>query len=455
MDHHDKYIKYKNKYIVLKNDQIKHIQQGGEKYKCQPNADRFKDICITAQNGRYRNKEKCINDCEIKFINDQLLKGNIRDETAKFYSFIKDIIKNEKIDVYIKGGNVLGIALLKIIYDKYRDDGEKFKECFYKFIELELIKDWDFASYTKNIITEEYRDKLDKIAQKYKLVPRAKTYILYQSKRPILLNDKPLFEISVLDSDNYSKLELPLTTMKIKINEYNIKYIFMFAKSFFTYQKKEEFDFDMLKRMIDRINIIVHPHKNGLYDFDRMNKFDKGNINDELIDFIKEFTNHDLNLAQFFITHIEDLFRMLYRLPEKNIPKTIRIKKFIEDELDGMKAPTWLIDTEKISEFVIIFAEKFGKKLRELYIDERKNGKSVQDSTNRVLDFIHGVSFNRLQIEINNKLITDSNMKILSMIVKPLIDEVSNDGINNLEDGNKIVSFFKFYVCKQHGKKCV
>jgi len=41
------------------------------------------------------------------------------------------------------------------------------------------------------------------------------------------------------------------------------------------------------------------------------------------------------------------------------------------------------------------------------------------------------------------------------MIVKPLIDEVSNDGINNLEDGNKIVSFFKFYVCKQHGKNCV
>jgi hypothetical protein len=51
-----------------------------------------------------------------------------------------------------------------------------------------------------------------------------------------MLDDKALFEISIVDSDSYSDLEIPLTTMKIRVHEYNIKYIFMFAKLFFSWQ---------------------------------------------------------------------------------------------------------------------------------------------------------------------------------------------------------------------------
>ena len=311
--------------------------------------NKFNDICHEHEKGKYRTKESCINGCEQEYINKHLIDIKIKGETVKFYLFIKDITtnknKDERIDVYIKGGNVIGLKLLKMIYDKYRNDDKKFKEVFYKFLDLELVKDWDFAGYTKKQIDEDYRNKLDEISGQYQLVPRAKTFILYQTKRPILTDDKPLFEISILDSDAYSKLEIPLTTMKVKVDQYNLKYIYMFAKSFLAYKdKKEEFDFDILKRMLDRIQIIMYPHKKGLYDV--KNKLDKGNLNDDLVNYIKTFDDFDQNLPQFLATHIEDPYRMLFRLIDKNIKKTDKIKQFIKNELKENENQSWLFDSE-------------------------------------------------------------------------------------------------------------
>ena len=44
-------------------------------------------------------------------------------------------------------------------------------------------------------IDEKYRAKLDKIAKKQRLVPRAKTFVLYQTMHPILIYEKALFEM--------------------------------------------------------------------------------------------------------------------------------------------------------------------------------------------------------------------------------------------------------------------
>ena len=53
-----------------------------------------------------------------------------------------------------------------------------------------------------------------------------KTFILYQTEFPIKLNDVALFEISIMEDEIFSNLELPLTTMKIKINKKNLNHIF-------------------------------------------------------------------------------------------------------------------------------------------------------------------------------------------------------------------------------------
>lgn len=424
----EKYLKYTAKINMM----------SGGRFICDPNKN-FDDICIENTNGKYRNKSGCINDCEGKYIMAQLTNAKMTHETSKFYKFVKEIIKTEKIDVYIKGGNVIGLEILRMIHEEYKDDDKKFEKYFYKFLELELIKDWDFASYVRDEknITEEYRKKLDKIAKDFNLVPRAKTFILYQTKKPILTEDKALFEISILEKDKYSNLEIPLTTMKTKITEHNIKYIFMFAKKFHMYREKnEQFDINLIKHLISKINISMHPHRNGLYDISPKSKdFDGGNLNDELLNFLKKYEKYDVNLVQFFVTHISDLFRLLYRLPEKNIPKTKKIQKFIKDTFDK-KNTSWLFNPEFMQKITEEFTEDFGEEISKIY----KNY-----GFDNVLKFIDGIYWNRIVIEYN-KLITDYGKKLLNNMLKKLVKTMGNKEIEKLDDDKGFKTLLKFLI---------
>lgn len=428
--YYEKYIKYKAKYLKLQEAGV--AKSDKERHECKP-TNKYLEICIPNPKGQYKSKESCMNDCENKYINHQLIKAHIKGETLQFYLFIKDIIQNEKIDVYIKGGNVIGLAILKMIYNKYKNNDKEFKKCFDEFLKLNLVKDWDFASYTKNEITDAYRSKLDSIANKYKLVPRAKTFILYQTKRPIQIEGTALFEISVLDSDAYTKLEIPMTTMKVKVHEYNLKYIFMFAKSFLLHNiKKEEFDLDIIKKMINKINIIVHPHKNGLYDPGK--NFDEGGLSNDLVKFINNFVKQDKSLSQFLIIHIQDPWRMLYRLPVKNIPKTEKIKKFIREELKGVVMPNWLMDTDKISRLVKSFCTALGNKLADI------------GDLKQICEFMCGLNLksNRDKYE---SLLSDESKKLLKLIFEPLIKKI---GINKIEEyDNDVAVYIKFLVDKK------
>jgi hypothetical protein len=428
------------------------ILEGG-KYECDPDKN-FPDICIESNKGIYKSKESCINDCETKYINKQLTEINIRHETMKFYLFIKDIIQNENMDVYVWGGNALGLKVLQMIHQKYLNDDKKFEKAFKEFLKLDLIKDWDFRSITKKEITPEYRKKIDKISKKYNLVPRAKTFILYQAPKPIEIDDKAMFEISIVDSNLYSDLEIPLTSMRIKVTEYNLKYIFMFAKSFFSYKLKDEsFDFSIMRRMLDKIKIIIFPHKNGLYNV--TDDFDKGGINDTLIDFIKEFSKNDIDLTQFIVIMLKDTSRIFYRLFEKNIPKTNKIKHFLEDDLKWKGNIEWLFNSKEIEKILKDFINKFGKKILLIYKENYNNSKSIESALLDVSNFMKGVSFKRVQIDYDN-LFTDESKKLIKIVFNDLVKEVGKNNILNIniEQNNKskepsLNDFIKFLINKE------
>ena len=468
MDDYEKYLKYKSKYIELKekltqtgkNDtdlsneyssdkDLNSQDGGGARFKCLPN-NNFSKICKEFSNGQYKSKESCINDCETKYIDIQLKKENIKNEANKFYLFIKDIIKNKKISVYVKGGNVIGLIILKMMLNKFKSDDEKFAKCFYDFVKLDLIKDWDFAAYTPNntIITKEYRDNLDKISSKYKLVPRAKTFVLYQTLKPIKIDDKALFEIAIVDSDTFGKLEIPMTTMKVKVNEYNLKYIFMFAKSFLAYKlKKEPIDLALLKHMLNKINIQIHPHKNGLYNV--TNNFDSGGLGDQIVKFIKNFAKPDLNLAQMLCTHMEDPYRILYRLPEKNVPKTEKIKAFISKTLLIKETPRWLMNTQWVNKMIEIFSKKLGMEINKIFKENIYESHSQEESIQKVCEFLEGINFNRTLIEYDN--FTSNGLNILKLIFNPLVKTIGEQIILKIKDDEecKIINVIKFFIKKK------
>jgi len=436
----------------------------GGKYICNPNVNKSEQICSTqskkdsvSKKNIFNSKAECENDCEKKFINVQLKKSNLFKESVQFYLFIKDLINKEHMKIYIKGGNVIGLAVLKLIYDEYSNDDVKFAQAFKKFLSMELIKDWDFTAYTNGKDTDEkYRAKLDKLASKYKLVPRAKTFILYQTKVPILVYDKALFEIAIIPADTpFSKMEIPLTTMKVEVTEHNLKYIFIMAKNFYSFKTKSiPIDLNIVKKVISRTNIIIHPHKSGLYVPNK--KIDTGDLNLDLVEFIEKFTSGNKYWTQFLITQLEDPYRLIYRMPEKNLIKTNQINEFIKTNLPKTSKPDWLLDTKETSNILEKFINKLGLKLKKIYQDTQ-----LLES---VLDFLRDANFGKPQIQIEwNELGSDAKLRI-KKIFGPLVMQIGKKDFkkmilslmekHNLENSKpaeisnseRIIKFFNFLI---------
>ena len=416
-------------YLSFKINQEKNMI-GGD-YICNPNTNKYEQICSNqikehssvSKKNIFVNKTECEEVCEKKYINVQLKKSNLFKECIQFYLFIKDLINKEHMKIYIKGGNVIGLVVLKLIYEEYKNDNIKFANAFKNFLSMELIKDWDFTAYTDGKDTDDkYRAKLDKMAAKYKLVPRAKTFILYQTKVPILVYEKALFEIAIIPADTpFSKMEIPLTTMKVEVNEKNLKYIFIMAKNFYSYKTKSiSIDLNIIKKVISKTNIIIHPHKNGLYN--PGSKIDTGELNENLIDFIKKFTSKDKYWTQFLITQLEDPYRLIYRMPEKNLKKTNQITEFIKNNLPKTSKPDWLLDTSKASKVLDKFIDKLGSEIKKIYIETK-----LLDS---VLNFLKDANFGKPQIQIEwDEIGLDAKNRI-KRIFGPLVKEI---GINDFK----------------------
>ena len=399
MDYKNKYIKYKTKYLKLLSEQNQNNnlnQLGGYNYSCCPN-NKFNSICKINENGQYDSKDKCIKICENKYINKHLIKSRLKKETTQYSNLIKDLI-TENISVYIKGGTVLGLLILKDIYiygiNNNWSNNTWFKY-FNEFIKLDLIRDWDFACYTDtgSRLTDEYKAKLDNIANKYKMVLRAKTFILYQTKYPIKLKDQALFELAILENEDNINLELPMTTIKVKVTLDNLNHIFMLANCFY---KKTSFDIDFIKHAIKNIDFLIPKHKNGLYI---MNEIYSGDLSPELVTFIKNFAKSDMNLQQFLITHFIEPHRMFYRLLIKNIPKSDKINLFYQKNKLNIKIPSLLIDSKYINNQIDLFIKSLSLYIYKIYLKNESNFEKIIFE----LDiFFSGVNFNRIHIEYNN-----------------------------------------------------
>jgi hypothetical protein len=368
--------------------------------------------------------------------------------------FIKDLIgitknqnekltrhkfKQENMDIYIKGGTVLGLKVLSMIYEKYGHD-KVFEEKFNEFKKLELIRDWDFAYYLEGKeITEAYRANLDKIARTYKLVPRAKTFILYQSKYPIKINDQALFEISILQSNNIVDLELPLTTMKVKINRRNLLQIFMLAKCFYS---SDPIDLNVIKHIIKDMRILIPEASNGLFV---RHKLDRGNLSKKLIELIINFSRGNINLQEFFVTHIQEPNRLLYRLLEKNIPKNNKIKSFLQQNNMKKEKISWLLNTDYIMKQVDMFIQELGSTLDQIITNGFSKNKSKLEIIEYLDDFLEGINLDRIKIEYET--FTEKALSLLRVWFGETYTKLfaENDDIFKNRD-SKLVKIMSFMI---------
>ena len=388
-----------------------------ERFNCDPE-NKFSEICSSNSKGYYNSKTSCMNDCENKHIKYNLKKANIYNETSIFTNFIYTLL-SKNYEVYLKGGTVLGLYILKLLYDKYGNDYTTFEKYFNELLKLDLIKDWDFTSYTHSLIDEKLKESLNSLAKKNHLVLRGKTFILYQTEFPIKIKDAALFDFSILKEEIFSNLELPLTTMKIKINKKNLNHIFMFAKCFYSYKVKNiPIDTDIIKHMISKLNFYVYPNKNGLFSINEDN-YNVGSLNNNIVEYIKKFS-HNLDKEQFLITYIQEPNRIFYRLLEKNIPKVEKIISFLK-KYELPSDHSWLLDTKSIEKLINSFISNLGDKIIDIFNKESNN----VDGLNAVTDFLDGVNLRRIEIEYPNTGEKGKNLikKLLSKVYKKIPED--------------------------------
>lgn len=420
LDYLEKYIKYKTKYLELK---INSFQLGGNRYSCNHNKN-FADICYEEDNGKYKTKNKCINDCQIKYINKKLILSKLKKETLQFTNLFRELLK-ENIKIYLKGGNLIGLMVLKTIYDKY--PGNSFDKYFNEFLKLELIRDWDFFGHTNAPITDDIKNKLNSIAFPLGMVSRAKTFILYQTKYPINNYDKALFEISILENDKILNSEFALTISKIKISNKNLLQIFMLAESFYSYYlNNKPIDIDFIKYLIKDIEFFIPKHKKGLI---YRTKLETNNISPKLLYLITNFSKNDITFQQFLITHLIEPNRLFYRLLEKNIPKSQKITVYFNE--NNISIPSWIIDYKYILNQVQLFIEIFSSKIYKIYINNKKNKKILIEELDKLFE---GIKLIRIQLEFKNiKCEGRKLLKILfERIYKDIITEKNNSELVKL-----------------------
>jgi hypothetical protein len=465
--YYNKYLKYKTKYLELKNEfdilenENNHIQTqiGGKfrsnnyKYSCDPKKD-FVNICKPNNSGLYKSKESCINDCETQYIKRNLQDAKLAQETTQFNMFIKDLMgmikpqkdklnrqkyNQENMDIYVKGGAIIGLKVLSMLYGKYGLN-KNFEEKFNEFKKLELIRDWDFASYIESTkITEAYRENLDKIANKYRLVPRAKRFILYQAKYPIKVNGEALFEIGVLESDNIVELELPLTTMKVKVNRRNLFQIFMLAKSFYS---SDPIDLNVIKHIIKDMRFIIPESKLGLFI---RHKLSKGKLSEQLINLIIKFSKGNINLQQFLVTHVEEPNRLLYRLLEKSIPKSIKIKTFLQKNGIYSDKITWLLDADYIIKQVEMFVRELADELYSITKNTKKNKREIITDLDA---FLEGVYLERIKLAYDD--IKEKGFELLRVWFGRIYTDLfqGDDEVLEIKD-SQLVTIMKFMISKK------
>ena len=444
-----KYMKYKIKYLELLDSNIhSNIQTGGdkEKFKCDPTKE-FKNICSKDTNGIYKSVNSCINDCEGKYINTQLIYAKLKMETDQFKNFISDLMK-DKINVYIKGGTVLGLQILKLIYDKYPDS--EFEKYFDEFCKLELIRDWDFVGYVSKPINDEFKNKITKLSEKHKLVSHAKTFILYQSNRAIKIDNQALFEISILDNEDYSGMEYPSTTLKSKVLKHNLKYIFMMAKCFYSNKiNGKKIDLDIVKHLIKKMDFIIYPFKNGLFNVSNKT-FDKGGLSEDLLKFIHKFASthkiaNSMNTEQFLISHIKEPNRILYRLIDKNIPKTEKITKFLLSNKIVSNIPTWMFNVKEVNNIINKFIEGLNEMICNIYdTNYENNNESIAKALNKVNDIFEGVKLSRIQEGVDRNEIREKGKEIIQKLFGAIYSKIPSDVLFNLPESNNVVKTLKY-----------
>ena len=443
-----------NFYNTYKNNKCMFSQLRGGGYRCiQIPEDNNRKLCV-----EYPDDEK--NDYDN--IKDCTLACHKPEEFARWREFLSELLTLDKENnIYVKGGTVIGIDVLKKLIATNIDDAEKNK-LFGDFLRLNLIKDWDFTMIVCTPVKtmadlNEINDCVEKSINKYGIENQGTSMIVLRTKsgRNLKLGDDFLFEMSVKGGESYSSWEIPMTSMKILLTHNNIEHVFALASYFYDYYmgNNAEPNLKDVNRLLDNIAIDgQNIDESGLFDIGGKYNLDTGAMHPDLIDTIKKSTEND-NEAQFIISHIIEPDRLFYRLFEKNMVKSGKIKNFFSGfKSADIPLPDWILNDDTIRGIIEKFLSELKTKVQSLCnYDELREKKRKIKSIGDFITYLkqpdpNGKTYDQLPA-IYDEFIPQKTSEKIS---KGYICKMTNN-LNNLnkEYADSIKDFFdifdKFY----------
>jgi hypothetical protein len=333
-------------------------------------------------------------------------------ESERWINFFNEILSNNLGKIYCKGGSVLGLYCYSINTEEKNNN----------YIQ-QLIKDFDFTIYTDDNDTNNIIKKIESIGNKYYLFNEAQTMTILRFKFPTYRNEDVFYECSVKKKKNlYNDYELPLTNMKIEINnKKTLNDLFTVMKSNYN----NTFYTEKIKDKVTDLIIIIDKSENGLLKIESK-KINAPELLTEIIESVTENTNE-----QFFLyNHVQEIDRLFYRLFEKNIVKSNKIKAMFP-KLENEK---WLINNEHIISLVDKFIGKSKQILLPLLINFIKNFINIQ--------IIKQTKYNNKDKNKDIRKIIEENINI-NKEIKKIFYLNDNKNYINLGRINDFVSNYK------------
>lgn len=306
-------------------------------------------------------------------------------EISAWTNYFNYLLDNNNLSLYVKGGNVLGLAILKIFIDY-----PNFDDIYCNICRLKLINDWDFVVYgmipDNDFFTMSHNQfNINKEGEKI-IVMRYKT-----PKERSMINGEALFELSVKHAELMSSLEIPLTSMKIQITKTNICEIFELVRLI-----RSSDCVITIKKIINSLSLIIPEcDVNGLFNLTHLN-FDDGNLSDELL---KLIGNENIVYTQFLVSQIKEPDRLFLRFIGKNLPKSKKIQQFLSNHMVKYQHQPWLLDENNIVGII----DAFNVRLKN-HIDKILN------------DFITEIDEIHLEMDILviNRQITECKLEVMA-----------------------------------------
>lgn len=360
----------------------------------------------------------------------------------------------------MKGGSILGLQVLKLLINSGNFNINMFND----FMELNLIKDWDFSIFCDDnsvkAIFNEHNFKIESQINSPICISRRINKIKLPS------NDY-LFEISIKETNKnaISDCELPISAMKIRLDTKDkINNMFILAKHFYELQLDSTMvpNINLIVRIVSAFTIELEQSLNGLFDINEEENIQDGGLNPDTpfrkyIDSIEPITvlnGVELepfninNIKQFLIVQIIEPSRLFMRFYPKNLKKNNKIIHFLEKNSINSSEQPWLITPEFliiINYYVINFLAYIQTCLMDIYSNyknciellnyfkkEKLINQDYIDNCNNLLrcDNISEDVKKKLRLIDHNKLNTKIDTKLhalLAINLKTLVEKLLTD----------------------------